>query len=74
VEDIFASAVMKYPEFDESTKLAVVRAVNKVSSPISARTSKKALKNRSQMTDFVIPFVDVGALFVSVIHSLRWSR
>lgn len=30
VEDIFVSAVMEHPTLDEGTKLAVVRAVNKV--------------------------------------------
>lgn len=31
VEDIIVSAVMGHPQLDDSTKLAVVRAVNKVS-------------------------------------------
>jgi len=30
VEDIFVSAVMEHPQIDQNTKLAVVRAVNKV--------------------------------------------
>jgi len=30
VEDIFVSAVIKHPEIDPDSKIAVVRAVNKV--------------------------------------------
>jgi len=32
VEDIFVSAVIKHPEIDPDSKIAVVRAVNKVKS------------------------------------------
>lgn len=63
VEDIFVSAVMEHPQIDQNTKLAVVRAVNKIlwlQNDLFARHYIREIQEVERKTalwrDYVIPF------------------